>query len=82
MIVCFTLTNSGEGAYSQWKYDVNILQEDGSQIEIQETAKEMKFVVSNLEPDTLYQVRVRAKSSSGIGPWSSVFHGRTLRAGE
>ncbi|XP_060592485.1 proto-oncogene tyrosine-protein kinase ROS-like isoform X2 [Ruditapes philippinarum] len=70
----------GEGAYSQWLYDVSILQDDGSKNEIQETSQKKKFVVSNLEPDTIFQVKVRAKSSSGAGPWSTVFHGRTLKA--
>ncbi|XP_053397738.1 proto-oncogene tyrosine-protein kinase ROS-like isoform X2 [Mercenaria mercenaria] len=74
------LVFQGEGAFSQWKYDVSILQDDGSRNEIQETSQKMKFVVTNLEPDTVYQVKVRAKSSSGAGPWSPVFHGKTLKA--
>jgi proto-oncogene tyrosine-protein kinase ROS len=78
MCYCYFI---GEGAYSQWLYDVSILQDDGSKNEIQETSQKKKFVVSNLEPDTIFQVKVRAKSSSGAGPWSTVFHGRTLKAG-
>ncbi|KAJ8314429.1 hypothetical protein KUTeg_006579 [Tegillarca granosa] len=38
----------------------------------------MSFEVANLEPDTSYQIKVRALSKTGEGPWSNVFVGRTL----
>ena len=71
----------GKGAYSEWEYEVFILQDDGSMNSFQETTTGMALEISNLEPDTQYQVKVRAKSLSGAGPWSDVFYGKTLKEG-
>ena len=38
--------------------------------------------VTDLSPDTVYTVKVRATSQAGKGPWSELFVGRTLKAGE
>lgn len=38
--------------------------------------------VEDLVPDTGYQVKVRALSLTGTGPWSDDFIGRTLTAGK
>ena len=60
---------------------MNIIQNAGSHNKYLQTGKQLSLIVSNLEPDTQYKVKVRAKSASGRGPWSEVFTGRTLKEG-
>ena len=40
------------------------------------------FPLTGLVKDSVYMVRVRAKSATGYGPWSHYFVGRTLKEGE
>ena len=68
--------------YKNWMYEVNILQEDVSHNSLHQTERQLELVVTSLEPDTQYKVKVRAKSSAGTGPWSEVFNGRTLKEGK
>ena len=71
----------GDGAYKAWHYEVNIIQNAGSHNKYLQTGKQLSLIVSNLEPNTQYKVKVRAKSDSGRGPWSEVFTGKTLKEG-
>ncbi|KAL4233201.1 hypothetical protein ACF0H5_007885 [Mactra antiquata] len=69
----------GQGAFNNWQYEILIKEKHSSNYEMHDASKEMKLEVTTLQPDTEYEVMVRAKSRSGYGPWSSTFHGKTLR---
>ena len=71
----------GSGTYNKWQYEINILQTDGSQNLLYETLSNLWLEVQNLEPDTKYEIKIRAKYNGNTGPWSQVFHGRTLKKG-
>ena len=72
----------GKGAYRSWFYEVSLYAEDGTENEMFERVTGSYLEVEDLMPDTGYQVRVRALSSTGTGPWSEVFIGRTLTLGK
>jgi hypothetical protein len=62
---------------------VSILEDDGSLNELLLSVRELGFEVANLEPNTTYLVKVRARSPTGAaGPWSPLFKGRTLKLGK
>jgi len=71
---------SGEGAFSGWSYMVEVV--GGGNTQLIDTAALRAVNVTGLAPDTVYHVRVRAKSTAGSGPWSDMFKGRTLQKGE
>ncbi|KAF2358869.1 Fibronectin type III [Trinorchestia longiramus] len=68
---------TGEGAWQKWKYEVHIM--DGRKMIYHKNISSTRYDVSHLRPNTFYTFKVRAYSSSGAGPWSDPFHGRTLR---
>ncbi|XP_048766735.2 proto-oncogene tyrosine-protein kinase ROS-like isoform X2 [Ostrea edulis] len=72
------LAYQGKGAWNCWLYDVVLLGLDGRQRQLISNVRNKSIVVSNLEPNTTYQIKVRAKSEIGTGPWSFLFTGRTL----
>ena len=71
----------GDGAFNRWQYDIYIVQDATSDNKMLSTSSELNFEVSNLQSDTKYEVKVRGRSNAGHGPWSRVFHGRTLKQG-
>lgn len=72
---------SGKGAYKNWYYEVSLYADDGTDNEIVEKVTGSFLEIEDLVPDTAYQVKVRAWSQTGSGPWSEVFVGRTLSLG-
>ncbi|KAH9520631.1 hypothetical protein DERF_004331, partial [Dermatophagoides farinae] len=70
---------SGRGAWQQWRYEVAIQESDNPQVV--HTAKVNNITQCDaveLQPDTGYEIRVRAFTSAGNGAWSNKFVGRTL----
>nr|XP_027195085.1 proto-oncogene tyrosine-protein kinase ROS-like [Dermatophagoides pteronyssinus] len=70
---------SGRGAWQQWRYEVAIQESDNPQVV--HTAKVNNITQCDaveLQPDTGYEIRVRAFTSAGNGAWSNKFIGRTL----
>ena len=72
----------GKGAYQSWFYEISLFEDDGTENEILEKVTGAFLEVENLVPNTTYQVKVRAWSKTGSGPWSEVFVGRTLSLGK
>ncbi|XP_025097919.1 proto-oncogene tyrosine-protein kinase ROS-like isoform X4 [Pomacea canaliculata] len=77
------LQYQGEGAWNHWKYDIEVksgTKEDGNFVPYIQTAETefLNYTADGLEYDTVYFVRIRAKSDAGTGPWSSYFVGRTM----
>ncbi|CAG2239895.1 Tyrosine-protein kinase Btk29A,Tyrosine kinase receptor Cad96Ca,Discoidin domain-containing receptor 2,Tyrosine-protein kinase receptor TYRO3,Putative neurotrophin receptor LTRK 1,ALK tyrosine kinase receptor,Tyrosine-protein kinase ABL2,Tyrosine-protein kinase abl-1,Tyrosine-protein kinase receptor UFO,Macrophage colony-stimulating factor 1 receptor,Leukocyte tyrosine kinase receptor,Tyrosine-protein kinase receptor Tie-1,Receptor-type tyrosine-protein kinase FLT3,ALK tyrosine kinase receptor homolog scd- len=72
------LSYQGKGAYKNWYYEVSLYADDGTDNEIVEKVTGSFLEIEDLVPDTAYQVKVRAWSQTGSGPWSEVFVGRTL----
>ncbi|XP_067675199.1 proto-oncogene tyrosine-protein kinase ROS-like isoform X2 [Haliotis asinina] len=75
------LQYQGRGAWNQWDYQLLLFDvEDRDNTEQSINATGNSIVVQNLQADTRYNIRVRAVSESGLGPWSEIFIGRTLKA--
>ncbi|XP_061176227.1 proto-oncogene tyrosine-protein kinase ROS-like isoform X2 [Saccostrea echinata] len=72
------LNYQGKGAWNSWSYDIVLLGKDGRQRQLISNVRQTSLTLSNLDSNTTYQVKVRAKSEIGTGPWSSLFSGRTL----
>ncbi|GFN97601.1 tyrosine-protein kinase receptor [Plakobranchus ocellatus] len=74
-----TLQYQGTGAWSKWTYELELHKGDG--VIFRESGLSGRSLnVTNLRPDTVYTLAVRAVSQSGEGPWSEQFIGRTLKA--
>nr|XP_022292756.1 proto-oncogene tyrosine-protein kinase ROS-like isoform X1 [Crassostrea virginica] len=74
------LAYQGRGAWNTWSYDIMLLKPDHRPLQQISNVWNTTITLSNLDPNTLYQVKVRAKSDVGTGPWSALFRGRTLNA--
>ncbi|GFR72269.1 tyrosine-protein kinase receptor [Elysia marginata] len=74
-----TLDYQGEGAWSNWTYELHC-QRDGDSDVKKFRIEERSLNLTDLRPDTVYTVTVRASSQAGNGPWSKPFVGRTLKA--
>lgn len=76
--VCF---ETGKGAWNTWSYDIMLLGANQEQKQVISNVWNTSITLSNLDPNTIYNVKVRAKSETGEGPWSGMFKGRTLTEG-
>lgn len=72
------LTYQGKGAWNTWSYDIMLLGANQEQKQVISNVWNTSITLSNLDPNTIYNVKVRAKSETGVGPWSGMFKGRTL----
>lgn len=68
-----------------WTYELQLSKVDENG-EAQGIPKEHKIsglnlTITGLIPDSVYVVKVRARSEAGFGPWSKGFIGRTLKQG-
>ncbi|KAL5011108.1 hypothetical protein ScPMuIL_013413 [Solemya velum] len=73
------LQYQGRGSWDNWEYEVSLVKEGDSRSEWKHKLKELYLDVTNLESDTNFEVKVRAMSIAGKGPWSKLFKGRTLK---
>ncbi len=55
---------------------------DTDSLHLYSDLQEPRLDVDGLQPSAPYDLRVRARSSGGIGPWSDWFNGQTLDHGE
>lgn len=76
--LCF---ETGKGAWNSWSYDIMLLGANQEQKQVISNVWNTSITLSNLDPNTIYNVKVRAKSETGVGPWSGTFKGRTLTEG-
>uniref|UniRef100_A0A8W8J0U6 Tyrosine-protein kinase receptor n=1 Tax=Magallana gigas TaxID=29159 RepID=A0A8W8J0U6_MAGGI len=72
------LAYQGKGAWNSWSYDIMLLGANQEQKQVISNVWNTSITLSNLDPNTIYNVKVRAKSETGVGPWSGTFKGRTL----
>ncbi|XP_076466208.1 proto-oncogene tyrosine-protein kinase ROS-like [Babylonia areolata] len=76
------LQYQGRGSWSRWMYEMELkdLKSDGgSGLHIETDTDTLNHTVDGLRPNTTYHIRVRAKSTAGVGPWSTFFVGTTLQ---
>ncbi len=70
----------GRGVWQDWIYEVELTSADSPPIP-KDGGSTGKVRVLDLDPSTMYSIRVRAASVGGNGPWSEVFNGTTLKTG-
>ncbi|XP_063241344.1 proto-oncogene tyrosine-protein kinase ROS isoform X2 [Bacillus rossius redtenbacheri] len=75
------LGHQGKGAWQSWWYELQIRDEQLGLTIFRKDLNTTSLTVHDLRPDTDYVVKAAAYTSSGRGPWSSEFRGRTLRGG-
>ncbi|XP_059177002.1 proto-oncogene tyrosine-protein kinase ROS-like isoform X2 [Physella acuta] len=71
------LQYQGSGAWSNWTYEVDILKK-GEKTGRPYNVTQQELIVDNLQPNSEYSIRVRAKTQKTDGPWSQIFVGTTL----
>lgn len=70
----------GKGAWQSWSYELQIKNEQTGEIITKRNINNSTyFTVDDLDEDTEYIIKSAAYTSSGNGPWSSEFKGRTLK---
>ncbi|RVE41944.1 hypothetical protein evm_013412 [Chilo suppressalis] len=72
------LGHQGSGAWQQWTFHLQLIHATSAEIINIKNITESTYVVEHLEQDTLYTIKVAAVTSSGSGPWSTEFIGKTL----
>lgn len=71
----------GRGSWQDWNYQLEITNEDnGNSRQILHNIKSSRIIVGNLTSNTNYKFRVAAYTTAGIGPFSTEFHGRTMKS--
>lgn len=70
----------GKGAWQQWKYILEITNEDANnETIVHRGIVGTHFQVNKLHPNTNYKFRTAAYTSAGCGPFSTEFRTRTLK---
>lgn len=71
----------GKGAWQQWKYILEITNEDANnETIVHRGIVGTHFQVNKLHPNTNYKFRTAAYTSAGRGPFSTEFRTRTLKS--
>ncbi|XP_037036977.1 protein sevenless isoform X3 [Bradysia coprophila] len=71
----------GKGAWQQWKYILEITNEDANnETVVHRGITGTHFQVNKLHPNTNYKFRTAAYTSAGRGPFSTEFRTRTLKS--
>lgn len=74
------LGGQGKGAWQNWSYEINIKDITHSKtIAHIRGINATSYTIQNLRENTEYVMKTAAYTSSGTGPWSSEFRGKTLR---
>lgn len=71
----------GRGAWQDWSYEVEVVSRRSNTTTLRREQHGTSLALSGLQRDTVYDVRVRASSTEGDGPWSTNFTAQTLPAG-
>lgn len=70
----------GKGAWQNWSYELQIKNEKTGEIRTRREINNTTFyTIEDLDDDAEYVIKAAAYTSSGNGPWSSEFRGKTLR---
>lgn len=73
------LVIAGKGAWQNWSYEISIKDVNGNHIRTHKNINITSCTIQNLEEDKEYIIKVAAYTNLGKGPWSSEFHGKTLK---
>ena len=71
----------GRGAWQDWSYEVEVINSRSNRTLRLRCERGTSVSLSGLLPGCVYNVRVRAQSTEGSGPWSTDFTAQTLSAG-
>ncbi|XP_043279081.1 proto-oncogene tyrosine-protein kinase ROS isoform X3 [Venturia canescens] len=75
------LGGQGKGAWQNWSYELEIKDESSGDVIRQTAIAGSSHTVHNLREKSEYTIKAAAYTSAGRGPWSTEFHGRTLKDG-
>lgn len=75
-ICCYVL---GKGAWQNWSYQLSVRDVVDELVQEWKEINSTYYTVYELKPGREYVVKVAAYTSTGPGPWSSEFRGKTLR---
>jgi Fibronectin type III domain. len=70
---------SGKGAWQNWSYELHVRDEAVGITLYKKNVNATSYTIQNLEANTEYVIKAAAYTSSGRGPWSSEFRGKTLK---
>lgn len=73
------LGGQGKGAWQNWSYVINIKDVTHSKTMLHRGINTTSYTIKNLRENTEYEIEAAAYTSSGTGPWSKEFRGKTLR---
>ena len=76
IICCYS---SGKGAWQNWSYELHIKDEITGVTIFRRDINTTSYTIQNLKDNTEYIIKTAAYTSSGRGPWSSEFRGKTLK---
>ncbi|KAJ9583818.1 hypothetical protein L9F63_021821, partial [Diploptera punctata] len=69
----------GKGAWQNWSYELHIKDEMTGVTIFRRDINTTTYTIHNLKDNTEYVIKTAAYTSSGRGPWSSEFRGKTLK---
>jgi len=72
----------GRGAWQDWSYEVQVVNRRTNTTSTLRPERGRSVTVIGLLAGCVYDVRVRASSTEGSGPWSTDFTAQTLSAGK
>ncbi|XP_053604338.1 proto-oncogene tyrosine-protein kinase ROS isoform X2 [Plodia interpunctella] len=72
------LGHQGGGAWQHWTFRLQLIHARSRDVIDVKNISDSSYIVENIEQDTEYIIRVAAVTTSGSGPWSSEFVGKTL----
>ncbi|XP_021913370.1 proto-oncogene tyrosine-protein kinase ROS isoform X3 [Zootermopsis nevadensis] len=73
------LGGQGKGAWQNWSYELHITDETMGVTVYKKNVNTTSYTIQNLKANTEYVIKTAAYTSSGKGPWSSEFRGKTLK---
>lgn len=73
------LGGQGKGAWQNWSYEIQVKDIKNSQITSYKNINATSYTITDLKENTEYVIKTAAYTSSGTGPWSSEFKGKTLK---
>lgn len=76
------LGEQGKGAWQNWSYEIQIKEIATSKINSHKNINATSYTINGLKENTEYIIKAAAYTSSGTGPWSSEFRGKTLKKPE
>lgn len=73
------LGGQGKGAWQNWSYEIHVKDISDSKNASYRNINTTSYTIEDLKENTEYIIKAAAYTSSGTGPWSSEFKGKTLK---